>query len=173
MQATPSLILTLGLEEKAQQYFTALRNSYYPKYCNYLQAHITLFHRLPAGLEEMQQAMQQFTNRNNLQLEVTGISNIGNGVVFNLSSDELQALHKSMQYYFNPWLISNDRKILVPHITIQNKVTAFKAAQTKQLLLPHFKPFIITGNGIAVWQYLKGPWQLLQFYPFHSVGQQL
>jgi 2'-5' RNA ligase len=167
MHIAPSLILTVGLDKESQHFFSQLRNQYYPAHCNYVDAHITLLHRLPAGIALFDESMHQLTKQHSLQIEVNGITNIGKGIIFNLYSPDLQALHKNLKAQFTPFLISKDRRAFVPHITIQNRVTAYKAAQTFQSLTQQFKPFVICGEGIAVWQYLKGPWQLLQFYPFY------
>ena len=166
MPVAPSLIVTVRLDTESQLYFNALRNRYYPAYCNYTAAHITLLHRLPPGMATLDETMQQLAKIDKPQLELTGIHNIGNGVIFNLASNGLQALHKNMQTRFNPFLITKDRRDFNPHITVQNRVTAYKAAQTFQLLAQQFKPFVACSTGIEVWQYLKGPWLLQQFYPF-------
>lgn len=166
MKPAPSLIITLSLEEEMQHYFTNLRNTHYPKHCNYTPAHITLLHRLPAGLPLIDALLKRLANRSLMQVEVTGISNMGNGVAYTLEAAELFTLHTAMQDCFKPYLISKDRRPWQPHITVQNKVTAFKALQTTEHLLQQFKPFSIMATGISAWYYLKGPWQLKEFYPF-------
>ena len=166
MNAKAPLILTLALDEAAHDLFTALRNKYFPKYCNYLSAHLTLFHHLPENVALIDEVLQEQCRRNILTLEVTGIKNMGNGVAFTIASAELQAMHKAMQQQFEPYLISQDRKALWPHITIQNKVTAYKAKQTTDILLQEFKPFTIQGTGITSWLYLNGPWAKKEEYKF-------
>jgi hypothetical protein len=42
-----TLIVTLLLNEEADEYFTNLRNQHFPAAINYLRAHLTLFHKLP------------------------------------------------------------------------------------------------------------------------------
>ena len=166
MRTASSLIVTLQPDVASLAYFNELRNKYYPRYCNQTEAHITLLHRLSPNVALLHEGMQQISRRSPMVLQVTSINSIGKGVIFKLASAELQLLHQGMQTRFKPHLISKDRKILHPHITIQNKVTAFKALQTMRLLQQQFTPFDITGTGISVWQYLNGPWQLQQYYPF-------
>ncbi len=166
MKTSPSLIITVSLDEEQDHYFTNLRNTYYPKYCNYTPAHLTMLHRLPAELSLIDEVLQELTNRPVMQIDVTGITNMGNGVAYTVESADLSGVHKAMLDSFKPYLISKDRRPWQPHITVQNKVTAFKAMQTTQYLLEHFKPFPMMATGISVWYYLKGPWQLKQFYPF-------
>ena len=45
--AGPPLIVTALLDEAAQQRFDRLRRSHFPPERNHLDAHLTLFHRLP------------------------------------------------------------------------------------------------------------------------------
>lgn len=166
MKPGSSLIITLSFDEKQHQYFTTLRNTYYPKHCNYTPAHLAMLHRLPADLPLMDDVLKQLTSRLLMQVDITGITNMGRGVAYTVESVELSTLHKSMQDSFRSYLISKDRRTWHPHITVQNKVTAFKAMQTAEYLLQHFKPFSIMATGISAWYYLKGFWQLKQFYPF-------
>jgi len=166
MQAAPPLIVTISMDKVSHDYFTALRNTHYPKHCNYLEAHLTLFHRLPADIILIDEVLKKAAARAILHMEVTGIKNIVNGVIYNVESVELLGLHKKLQQSLKPWLITKDRKKLWPHITIQNKVTAYKASQTTALLLPDFKAFTLQGTGFTVWQYCKGPWKFVQQYPF-------
>ena len=167
MQAAPPLIVTIALDKVSHDYFTVLRNIHYPKHCNYLEAHLTLFHRLPADIMLINEALKKAATRAIINMEVTGIKNIANGVYYNVNSAELLALHKKLQHSFKPWLITKDRKKMWPHITVQNKVTAYKASQTTALLLSNFKPFTLQGTGFMVWQYCKGPWKFVQQYPFN------
>lgn len=166
MTTSVSLISTLSLDEESQNYFTILRNTHYPKHCNYTPAHLTMLHRLPADLPFTDDVLHQLTNRPLMQVNLPGLVNTGNGVAYIVESAQLLTLHATMQDLFKPYLIAKDRRKWHPHITVQNKVTAFKAMQTTKYLLQHFKPFSIVATGITAWYYLKGPWQLKQFYSF-------
>ncbi len=170
MKSGTSVIITLSLNEASQNYFTNLRNTHYPKHCNYTPAHLTMLHRLPADLPLIDDVLKQLTNRPMMQVQVTGITNTGHGVAYSLEAIALLALHQTMQHSFKPYLITKDRRTWLPHITVQNKVTAFKALQTTEFLLQQFKPFSIMATGILVWYYLNGPWQLKQFYPFRDAN---
>ncbi|CAN5810955.1 2'-5' RNA ligase family protein [soil metagenome] len=169
MQEFLPLIVTLTLDESSQEYFTALRNQYFPKHCNYLQAHLTLFHALPSDSFFIDETLQKLANRITIQLEINGIKSIGNGVAFTVFNKDLSILHKQMQQLFDEYLVAQDRQRLWPHITVQNKVTAFKAKQTLDILSADFKPFNITAIGFSTWLYLKGPWGHKQNYPFKNV----
>lgn len=165
MQKTP-LILTLLIDENAHRYFTELRTLHFPKHCNYLEAHITLFHKLPSNKKIIHTILEQVCKREIMELHISAVKNMGNGVAFEVKSSGLMDLHKTLQQRFNPFLITQDRKKIWPHITIQNKVTAFKASKTLEILQKDFKPFTIEGKGIGSWLYKGGPWEKLEEYLF-------
>jgi len=76
-------------------------------------------------------------------------------------------LHKRMQEAFMPWLNFKDQQEIWPHVTIQNKATAFKAHQLFEQLSADFKPFTIMATGFNTWLYLKGPWKSMETYNFY------
>jgi len=160
------LILTIMLEPSAQAYFTQLRTTHFPKHCNYLEAHLTLFHKLPQGKDLITRTLEALTQRSPLSMEIDAVKSIGNGVAFQVKCSELKKRHEILQKAFSPYLISQDRQRLWPHITVQNKVTAFKASQTLALLQKDFKPFKVAGIGIAAWLYQGGPWEKHSEYLF-------
>jgi 2'-5' RNA ligase len=166
MHSSPPLVVTLTLDEAAHEYFTMLRTKHFPKHCNYLEAHLTLFHHLPSEESLVDDTLQNLLSLQPLELEVTGLKNMGNGVAFTIECVELMVLHKNLQQSLSSYLISQDRKKLWPHITVQNKVTAFKAKQTLELLLENFQPFSATGIGVDTWLYMQGPWLHQRHYEF-------
>lgn len=167
---TEPLIVTVMLDEFSHQYFTELRNQYFPKYCNYLEAHITLFHKLPSNKKIIPGILKEISQRPVLELEIAAVKSMGTGVAFEVKSKELIQLHKTLQQKFSPWLITQDRKKLWPHITVQNKVTAYKASQTLAVLQNDFKPSQVKGIGLASWLYKDGPWEKVEEYFFRSEG---
>lgn len=160
------LIVTLEMEDVYQQHFNELRSKYFPAHANYLAAHITLFHHLPAGESAITAALEAAAQRAPFTLTVAGIVNFGQGVAYRLESGPLQQLHKTLQETFDPWLVKQDRQILRPHITVQNKVTSFKAKQLHEALSQDFEPFTIRATAFKTWLYLRGPWKAAQTYPF-------
>lgn len=101
-----------------------------------------------------------------MDLSVAAVKNMGKGVAFEIQSPELKKLHKTLQEKFSPWLSQQDRKKLWPHITVQNKVTAYKAAQTLGVLQKGFSPFTIKGTGLATSLYQDGPWKKAEVFSF-------
>lgn len=162
----PALIITLSIDAESQQFFNQLRNIHFPAHANFLDAHITLFHRLPLQQPVIEQALPRFAQHTPIKIDVNKVSHAGNWVAYALQSDALQQLHLNMQQIFAPWLTRQDAKILMPHITVQNKVTAWKAQQLYQQLQQQFTPFQLTATGLQTWLYQKGPWKVLNSYPF-------
>lgn len=162
----PPLIVTLRLLPEHQQFFNQLRKMHFPAHANYLQAHVTLFHHLPSSGPFIREQLIQFAKHPPISLLVNEIRHLGNGVAYSIESEELQQLHQSMQHTFTPWLNTKDQQRLWPHITIQNKATAFKAQQLFEQLNEDFTPFEITATGINTWLYLKGPWKAVETFPF-------
>ena len=163
-----TLILTLIINKEADEYFTALRNLHFPQHLNYLRAHLTLFHNLPEDKEVYESVKAFCGNQQGFTMEVSEVRSIGNGVAFKIQSDTLMAIHAKLQGRFKPLLIPQDQQRLWPHITIQNKVSAALANSLTTQLKEDFVPFTIEAEGIAVWEYLSGPWSLLHNYPFQK-----
>jgi 2'-5' RNA ligase len=162
------VIVTLEIDPSDMVRFNTLRGRHFPAHANYLDAHLTLFYRLPGMEPVIPETLQHYSARTPLPLQVDGIVNFGTGVAYTLHAPALQELHRQLQAAFDPWLVRQDRQPLRPHITIQNKVTAFKAAQLHTLLKEDFTPFEVTAVGFGTWAYLKGPWKALDRFMFRG-----
>lgn len=161
------LILTLVLDNESQEYFNQLRKKHFPPEKNFLDAHLTLFHNLPADEEQIRKLLQEVsTNHSTIQLNATEVRSIGAGVAYKVESDELIKLHQYLQKQWRDWLIPQDQHKLWPHVTVQNKVEHATAVELQQQLAQNFKPFAIQGVGLALWEYLNGPWRLVKTYNF-------
>jgi hypothetical protein len=163
------LILTLKLDTQTQQYFDDLRRQHFPPERNYLDAHLTLFHHLPAHelqlITDIEIAAQTYPK---LQLGVTEIKSIGNGVAFKIECPKLLQLHLYLQKQWVQWLIPQDRQKLWPHVTVQNKVDPAQAMLLKSRLEQNFKPFEATGNGLSLFEYRGGPWKFIRNFEFRG-----
>jgi 2'-5' RNA ligase len=156
----PPLIVTLMLDETSARYFNSLRKSHFPPERNFLEAHLTLFHNLPAqGADIIKDIEDVCSLQKVLALEATEVVSIGAGVAVKIQSAQLEALHKRLQQQWEQWLIPQDRQKLWPHITVQNKVSSEKARALQEELAASFTPFSIQGLGLSLWHYLGGPWQ--------------
>ncbi len=163
---SPPLVITLKIDEPSKIFFNEERKKHFPAYCNYVDAHITLFHKLPSNKKEIDSIIEKFANRKSFELNIIDVVLQEHGVAYEIECDELLQLHKEMQENLFNFLIKNDRKKLWPHITIQSKVTAYKAFKTHDALLSTFKPISATANGFSCWYYLKGYWEKKEEYLF-------
>lgn len=152
------LIVTLKLDEPARTYFNTLREKYYPAHFNYVEAHLTLFHSLPAGEKKIHEALYLFSKRCHIELTISGLANTRNGISYIISSPELQQMHASLQHAIKEHVKGKDKQELMPHITIQQKVTAFKAGLLYKSLSADFKSFVCKGTGFSTYIYDKRQW---------------
>lgn len=162
------LIITLSINEEAQVWFNQLRKQHFPAQRNYLDAHITLFHHLPSEeyLKIDEDIRQVIMHQKAFALRITEVVVMGNGVAYKLESEILQLMHRRLQQQWQPWLTSQDKQKLWPHITIQNKVAPATARLLQQQLQQEFKAFEITGTGLSIWEYNGGPWEFKNTYNF-------
>lgn len=162
----PPLVITLKIDEAAEKFFNAERKKYFPAYCNYVDAHITLFHKLPSDKIEIDASLEKFAKIKSFELNIINIILQKNGIAYQIECEELLDLHKEMQEDLSIFLINNDRKKLWPHITIQSKVTEYKALKTHASLLATFEPINFTAIGLSCWYYVKGYWHKKAEYLF-------
>ncbi|RYF85961.1 MAG: 2'-5' RNA ligase family protein [Chitinophagaceae bacterium] len=170
---THPLIATLQFDKESQHYFNGLRQHYFPKAINYLDAHLTLFHHLPPSQPRILNEIENAVRIGPFAVNVTGVYHTGFGVAFQLQSKPLVQLHQYLHEAFYSWLTPQDRQPFRPHITIQNKVSAEESKQLTAELQQTFKPFTAIGTGINLWEYHNGPWKHQEFFGFqhhHAVG---
>lgn len=154
------LVITLQLDPNAVAFFNNLRQRYFPPSRNFLAAHLTLFHQLPAGEVSLNEDLHRWSlEQTPFALQFTELRNLGRGVAYKAECPALLAIHRKMQQRWQAWLTPRDKEKLWPHLTIQNKVTAEEARQTLTQLQATFRPFTACGTGFSVWTYEGGPWR--------------
>jgi 2'-5' RNA ligase superfamily len=161
-----SLIITLKIDDVSQVFFNEKRKQYYPAYANFVDAHITLFHKLPSDKNIVYETLNRLCNTKAFNMQVVGIKNIENFVAYDITSPTLQNIHVEMQKTFANMLNEKDKEVLWPHITVHNKATVYKAFKTHEKLLVDFKPFSITAVGFTTWFYAKKQWIKKEDYLF-------
>ena len=165
---TAPLILTLALDAVNQARFTALRTQHFPPERNYLAAHLTLFHALPgthrATVEAIVQQVVAATAP--LELEVSGLLFLGQGVAYQLESAKLRSLHAELQKQFATHfeLTPQDQRPLRPHVTVQNKVPPANARALQAELQATFRPWNARGTALQLWEYQGGPWKAIESF---------
>jgi hypothetical protein len=163
------LILTLTLNDDAFSFFNALRKQYFPAERNFLEAHVTLFHKLPNDQPPFIENIKMIsTAQPIITLEVPRVINMGYGVAYEIKSEELSKLHRNLQLQWRPWLSPQDSQKLRPHITVQNKVPLQTAKEVQQKLSIEYWPKVIYGLGFTLWEYHGGPWKEIQQFSFNK-----
>ncbi len=161
------LIVTLLLDEAAQQRFDRLRAEHFPPERNHLAAHVTLFHALPGEhLDAVRADLAGAADRPAFDVAVTGLRFLGRGVAYRLEAPEVVALRDDLAGRWAPWLTPQDRQRHAPHVTVQNKVAPATARALHERLLAGFVPGTIRARGLGLWRYLGGPWEAVGEHRF-------
>ena len=167
MTGTP-LILTLALDADTQGRLDRLRAAHFPPARNYLAAHLTLFHHLPAEESEAIAADldEVCVARGPLSLTASGVLFFGWGVAYAFDAPDLGTVRAELARRWWPRLGAQDRQRFRPHVTVQNKVTPEQARALHAELVADFAPFPATGEALLLWRYLGGPWEPVSAHPF-------
>ncbi|SOE01404.1 2'-5' RNA ligase superfamily protein [Blastococcus haudaquaticus] len=166
IDASP-LIVTLLLENAAQERFDRLRAAHFPPERNYLAAHVTLFHALPGEqVDAVLADLAEATDRPAFDVAVTGVRFLGRGVAYSLASEDVSALRSGLVASWQQWLTPQDRQKHAPHVTVQNKVQPAVARALHERLLAEFVPYDVRARGLGLWRYLGGPWEPVAELPF-------
>jgi len=157
------LILTLKMDDLSQQSFDRLREEHFPTARNFIPAHLTLFHKLPGDRErEISGTLDDLSRRQRpFPLTATGLVFMGRGVGYRLESPALQSVRNRLADAWWPWLGAQDRQGFRPHVTVQNKVEPDEARALHARLEDSFAPFEVGAEGVLLWRYLGGPWELV------------
>lgn len=159
-------VLTLSIDPASQHHFEALRREHYPPELNRIPAHVSLFHQLP-GTKEIEGALREVcADLSAFPVQVQGLRSLGRGVAFTLASPELMSLHRELVRRFEPYLIPQDRQRFQPHIVVQNKVAPERARELLARLQASFVSSEVQGTGLTWWEYLGGPWRLMDTFSF-------
>lgn len=168
MNANP-LLLTLKIDDASQKYFDQLRKQYFPPERNFLDAHLMLFHQLPANEKRIvDDVLNVALSSSIFEMQVSAVVSIGRGVAYKIESSELQEINKSLQLSWQQWLIPQDKHRLWPHITIQNKVEPAVANDTLREVSVNFKPIQVVAKGLMLWEYRGGPWKFVREWMFSA-----
>ena len=167
MSSSRPLIVTLLLDDDAQERFDRLRTEHFPPERNYLAAHVTLFHALPGEhLDAVRADLAAAAGRPRFDVAVTGVRFLGRGVAYTLHSPEVAAVRSRLATAWQPWLTPQDRQKHAPHVTVQNKVQPAVARTLHERLLGEFVPWTVRARGLGLWRYLGGPWEPVAKLPF-------
>lgn len=167
---TAPLVLTLKLDQASFDRFNALRQQYFPPERNFLLAHVTLFHALPGEqIFSIQETLKSVCSQTApLALHFPQLRFLGRGLAIEVDCPQLVQVRQQLAKVWQPWLTPQDRQGYRPHITIQNKVTSTEARQVYEQLSSTWQAGNGWGEGLLLWHYQGGPWQLAADFLFTS-----
>lgn len=134
-----------------------------------MPAHLTLFHQLPPSLApELRDRLAAAARTAPPEATVTGLIDLGRGTALRVRSDGLAAIRADLAEAFRGLLTPQDAQGWRAHVTIQNKVVPAEAKALRVRLEQDFAPRPLRIAGLALWQYLGGPWAPAGRYSFHG-----
>jgi 2'-5' RNA ligase len=161
-------IVTLALDDASQAWFEQKRQEYYPPAMNRIPAHLTLFHALPGDRTTRHVLNQAAEQTSPFVMQVEGLRSMGRGVLYALHSPELMNLHAGLVSSFRTFLTPQDKQPLRPHVVVQNKVEPQEAKALLAQLQEQFVAAEVRAEGLLWWEYLGGPWRLLERFAFQG-----
>ena len=166
--AAAPLILTLKLDKRTFDVMNGLRQQHFPPERNFLPAHITLFHALPGEAERaIREHLNVFCRQTPAPLLLfSKLRFLGRGVAIEVDSPELNRLRKQLAAVWSAWLSAQDQQGYRPHVTLQNKTTSEEARRLYEALNAVWPQLEGRGEGLLLWRYLGGPWELVEEFAF-------
>ena len=165
------MIVTAWIDPEDLELFNRQRAALFPAERNYLSAHVTLFHHIPAAVRQefMNFCREHFTETPTLPARVGPPFSLGKGAAYPIECQSLTEIRALLRREFADHLTrQDDRPWNKPHITVQNKVSAEEAKKTVRALTEEFTPHDISVRGLEFYRYDGGPWTLLGQLPFSA-----
>lgn len=164
------LILTAELPPELHRYYTDLRTKNFPPERNCLEAHVTLFHAIPAQCEqELRGYLARLAGEvSPIEGQVEGLMSLGGGTAINLSSPDLHFLRDEIADHFRGMLTLQDQHRPRLHVTIQNKVSSKEAKALQAQLSGSIERRKFAFPGLALHVYRGGPWEFLRRFAFRG-----
>lgn len=158
-----TIIVTAELDPASFAWLDGLRRQHFPADRNFLAAHLTMFHQVSA--DDADTVARLPLPQAPLSAQFTGVRFLGRGVAVNVACAPLIELRETMRHQLKR-VSAQDSQPWRPHVTIQNKVPPSAARQLCEELGSDFQPRSGRVTGILPWEYLGGPWSLLQRLSF-------
>jgi len=167
MAEAPPLLISLGMDEASFSRLDGLRRALFPPERNFIPAHVSLFHHLPAGERaSVERVLADEAARPAFPLAFPVLLSLGHALAAQVESRELLATHARLSRAFHPWLTRQDRQRFRPHVTVMNKVPVDVFRSALELHGPAWQPWVGTAASLILWEYLGGPWRELRTFPF-------
>ena len=170
MSEPAPLILTAELPPDLHRWATALRRAHYPPERNQLEAHVTLFHALPAQLEgELRGLLARLAGElAPVPARLDGTMNLGRGTALALSSPAMLDLRDYIAEHFRGMLTAQDGHTPRLHVTIQNKVSPSEAKALQAELADMIRPRDFAFPALGLFRYRGGPWEAVRRFAFRG-----
>ena len=164
------LILTAELPPELHRWATDLRERHFPPERNYLEAHVTLFHALPATIQaELRDVLARVVAESApIPARLEGLMNLGRGTALKLSSPALLDIRARIAEHFRGMLTAQDTHSPRLHVTVQNKVAAAEAKALQAELAGSIRPRDFAFPGMALFRYRGGPWESVRRFAFRG-----
>lgn len=167
------LIMTAELPKDLHSWATRLRTEHFPPDRNFLEAHVTLFHALPAQCEEeacdyLKQLVGEFAP---VEAHLEGVMSLGGGTALKLTSPDMLTLRDQIADRFHGLLTQQDQHRPRLRVTVQNKVTAKEAKALQQVLEFTVEPRDFRFSGFALHRYRGGPWDFVRRFAFRGAAR--
>ena len=159
------MIVTAWIDPEDLELFNRQRDALFPAERNYLSAHVTLFHHIPAAVRQafITYCAAHLNEVPTLRARVDMPFSLGKGTAYPVECQRLADLRARLRRAFADHLTQqDDRPWNRPHITVQNKVTPEEAKRTVRKLKANFTPQEIRVLGLEFHRYDGGPWTLLE-----------
>lgn len=133
-----------------------------------MPAHLTLFHALPGDeAVPIRRVIEALCRREKpFDLEATGLRSLGRGVAISFKAPAIVRIRDELARDWRDDLTAQDSARIAPHVTIQNKVSPNEARALLAELSVSFRPFTARGEGLNLWHYRGGPWELAGRFTF-------
>ena len=166
------LIVTAELPEALQSRADLLRAAHFPPERNFLKAHVTLFHALPAMVEdELCEVLAAEAKAAPVAARLEGAMSLGRGTALRIVSPAMLAVRERIAERFHGMLTPQDSHAPRLHVTIQNKVTPDQAKSLQAALAASIVPRDFAFRGLALHRYRGGPWDAVQRWTFRGTGR--
>ena len=143
-----------------------MRQRYFPPERNLVPAHLTVFHVLPVTEDICATLARTASATKVFPLTVIGLRSLGRGVAYKLAGPGINSLYRVLAFSFAALLTAQDKKKFLPHVVIQNKSSAEEASALLAQLQAGFQSFTVEAQGLDLWHYRDGPWELARQFAF-------
>ncbi len=149
---------------------TALRTAHFPPERNFLEAHVTLFHALPAQCEDevIDLCKAIVSEYAPVPAQLIGLMSLGAGTALKLESPAMRDVRQRIADHFLGMLTQQDQHSPRLHVTIQNKVTSKVAKALQAELNGAIEPRGFAFRGLGLFRYRGGPWEAVREFVFRG-----